>query len=187
MKSTLAKERIGDAAVSGRTGKTWSEWFLILDRAGAEAMEHKATVALLTKHGLDGWWAQMVTVGYEQERGKRQKHEKPEGFQVSGSKTVTVSVASLYRAWTDANARKRWLANPSFSVSKATRNKSLRIKWNQGTSRVDVNFYAKGTGKSQVTVQHGRLPNASAAERMKVYWREYLGRLKALLEDKASS
>src|SRR5262249_29597219 len=32
---------VGDSAVQARTGKTWEEWFAILDRAGGVKMSHK--------------------------------------------------------------------------------------------------------------------------------------------------
>jgi hypothetical protein len=32
---------ISDAAVQAKTGKTWTEWFAILDQAGAAAWPHK--------------------------------------------------------------------------------------------------------------------------------------------------
>ncbi len=105
----LAKERIGDAALAARTGKTWSEWFKMLDAAGTKGMSHREIVELLRKRYGEklGWWWQMITVGYEQARGKRQKHEKPEGFEISSSKTMAASLALLYRAWTDAKLRRR--------------------------------------------------------------------------------
>jgi len=63
--------RLSDAAVQAKTGKTWQEWFAVLDAAGARAMDHKTSAAYLYKQlRLPDWWAQMVTVGYEQARGQ---------------------------------------------------------------------------------------------------------------------
>jgi uncharacterized protein YndB with AHSA1/START domain len=188
--STVAKEkaaRVGDAAVAARTGKTWAEWFESLEAAGARGMDHKAIVALLAERlGVEnGWWCQMIANTYEQARGTRQKHETCDGFQVGGSVTVAVPLASLYNAWTDESVRCRWLSDGMLSIRKATPEKSLRIAWDEGASRVDVNFYAKGTAKSQVALQHSRLPDAATGERMKEYWKEQLGKLKALLEERA--
>ena len=40
-------------------------------------MPHKQIAEYLyEKHGLSGWWSQVVTVVYEQERGLREKHQK---------------------------------------------------------------------------------------------------------------
>ncbi len=183
MKSGFATERIGDGAVSRKTGKNWAEWFRLLDAVGARAMDHKGVVAALGKHRrLGGWWQQMIAVAYEQARGKRRTHEKPEGFSVSSSKTVDVPVARLYAAWANERARRRWLAGDRAFIRKATPHKSLRIAWDGGATRVDVNLYAKGAGKSQVTAQHERLPNASAARRMQAYWKKNLEKLKVILE-----
>jgi len=175
--------RMGDAAVQAKTGKTWGEWFAILDKAGARKMGHKEIATYLhERRGLPGWWAQMVTVGYEQGRGLRAKYEKPSGYAISGSKTIGVSVARLYEAWQNQKARGRWLEESGLAVRKATPRKSMRITWADGQTSVDVNFYAKGDGKSQVTVQHSKLADAKQAESMKAYWADRLERLKGMLE-----
>src|SRR6266852_1374532 len=105
-----------------------------------------------------------------------------EGFEVSSSKTIAASLASLYRAWTDAKLRKRWLAGATFSISKATPKKSVRIVWGRGPGRVEVMFYPRGAEKNQVTVQHGRLPTSAAAQRMQSYWKKRLEQLRGILE-----
>jgi uncharacterized protein YndB with AHSA1/START domain len=178
-----AAEPMSDAAVQAKTGKSWQAWFAILDRAGAQKMSHKEIAADLYKEqGCPGWWNQMVAVGYEQERGLREKYQKPSGYEISASKVVAVSVSSLYRAWEEKTARQRWLPHAGFTIRKATRNKSMRITWTDGKSNLDVNFYPKDGGKSQVAVQHGKLANAKQADRMKTYWAERLERLKGILE-----
>jgi hypothetical protein len=169
---------IGDAAVREATGKSWEAWFDVLDAAGAKSKDHRGIAAILEKRrGLSGWWCQMLTVGYEQARGLRRKHETPAGFQVSGSKTVAAPLGALFRMWHDPTLRKRWLKDAGFLVRKATRDKSMRITWVDGKTSVEVNFYAKGTGKSLVALQHGKLSNAAAASKMKAYWSRQLARL----------
>src|SRR6266849_6848560 len=89
---------ISSEAVRAKTGKGWPEWLKILDAAGAKKMNHKEMVALLhTKHGVDPWWQQMVTVGYEQARGRRLKHQKGDVFSIGASKTIEASVSTLYK------------------------------------------------------------------------------------------
>lgn len=188
MQSALAKEKIGDAALKAKTGKTWREWYAILDKAGARKMNHTEIAAhLYEKEKVPGWWCQMVAVGYEQARGLRQKHERPDGFEISASKTIAASLATIYRAWKDEKLRQRWLPKVTFSLTTDTPNKCLRMKWGEGSERVDVAFFPKGTGKGQITVQHRRLPTATAAEKMKTYWQKQLGGLKTLIENSASA
>jgi Domain of unknown function (DUF4287) len=178
MKSERTKTMptINDAAVKARTGKTWSEWFAILDKAGAKKMNHKEIVAWVSdRYDVRLWWRQMVAVTYEQARGLRDKHENTEGYQVSVSRTLSVPVGAIYEAWNDAKTRNRWLAEKGITIRKATPDKSLRMTWIDGKTSVEVNLYPKGDSKSQVVVQHSKLRNAREASAKKVYWAEKLG------------
>ena len=177
---------ISDAAVAEKTGKPWAEWVAILDRAGAVQMNHKQIVAYLDKeYQVPAWWVQMITVGYEQERGLRQKHQKPDGYEVSVSKTINVPLPVLFQAWEDETARSVWFPRRKFTVRKATLNKSLRLTWGDGKSSVEVNFYPKGETKSQVTCQHHKLPNQDDVEKMRAFWVKTLTALKEKLESQS--
>lgn len=127
----------------------------------------------------------MVTVTYEQARGKRQRYETPTGFQASVSKTIAAPLAALYKAWQDKAIRKRWLSAEAITIRKATPSKSMRITWSDGKTSVDANFYAKGDSKSQVAVEHSKLANVQQVARMKTYWAKALDALKAFLEMKS--
>jgi len=182
--ATKAKQspRMSDEAVESKTGKTWSRWFKHLDAAGAKKMSHQEIVAhLVEKHGIRPWWQQMIAVTYEQAHGLREKHEKPEGFEISVSRTIDAPLGKAFKAWTDEKTRKQWLPS-NFTIRKATANKSLRISWEDGKTSLSVNFYPKGAGKSQVVAQHGKLPDAKAAAKMKTFWSQALDRLKVLIE-----
>lgn len=169
--------RIGDDVAKRRTGRGWNAWFARLDRAGAAKLDHRGIVALVAREApeLGGWWQQEVAVAYELSRGLRQRHQKPGGFEASASRTIGVPVGRLFAAWTDKRVRSRWL-DATLVVHKATAPKSLRATW-KGAKCVSVNFYRKGPGKSQVALQHGRLPDAKSVERMQRFWR---GKLSAL-------
>lgn len=175
--------RMSDEAVKAKTGKTWKEWFTILDKAGAKKMSHQEIAEIVSaKHGVGPWWQQMVTVTYEQQSGLRAKHERPEGFQISVSRTVGASLGKLYKAFESEKSRARWLEADGLVVRKATPNKSMRLTWKDGKTSLEVNFYAKENDKSQVVVQHSKLPDAKTADKMKTYWGTALDRLRAALE-----
>jgi uncharacterized protein YndB with AHSA1/START domain len=179
-----ATTAVSYAAVVAKTGKDWARWFAVLDAAGANKMSHKQIVAYLRdNHDLGSWWQQMVAVAYERARDLRAKHEKPDGFEISCSRTLAASVERVFAAWQDDGVRGQWLLpGTSLVIRKATPNKSLRITWPESASKVDVAFYPKGVAKCQVAVQHGKLADAATAGRMKDYWAAAIGRLKALLE-----
>ena len=73
---------ISNAAVKKATNKTWARWLEVLDAAGATRMTHKDIAAHLYRKYPDigGWWRQMVTVGYEQTRGLREKTKRQADF-----------------------------------------------------------------------------------------------------------
>src|SRR5437762_8219376 len=109
---------IGDDAVKAKTGRGWTGWFVIFNRANANALPHKEVVTLLhEKYDVPGWWAQMITVEYERARGGRQKNEQVGGFTVSASKTFGVPLAKLYAATADAKLRRKWFPDAAFKPS----------------------------------------------------------------------
>jgi uncharacterized protein YndB with AHSA1/START domain len=175
--------RMSDDAVKARTGKTWKQWFTILDKAGADKMSHQEIVRYLNaKQGVGPWWQQMVTVTYEQARGLREKHQKPQGYQISVSRTIKAPLGKLFKSFADEKAREVWLAEEGLAIRTATLNKSLRVTWSDGKSSLEVYFSAKDNNKNQVVVQHSKLKDAKASAKMKAYWAEALDRLRDTLE-----
>jgi uncharacterized protein YndB with AHSA1/START domain len=174
---------ISDDAVKSATGKSWREWFTILDKAGAKKMDHRTIAAYIHDElKCPPWWSQMVTVGYEQERGLREKHQKPAGYQISVSRTLSATATLLDRAWQDPRTRKRWLSDP-IEIRTSVPKKHIRATWKDKKTSIEVNFYPKGD-RYQVTVQHSKLKDARTAARMKSFWAEALDRLKAAVEGK---
>ena len=182
--ATKKKPGISDAAVKKATGCDWKTWLYVLDKAGCAKMSHKEIAELVHARWpkVGGWWSQMVTVGYEQARGLRAKNQTPAGWQVSSTKTVAVPVKTLFLAWKDPKKRALWLKDHRFTVRKATAPKSMRIVWVDGKTTLEANFYAKGTGKSSVALQHNKLSGRKEVEKMRAYWTKALGVLKDELE-----
>lgn len=146
-------------------------------------MSHQEIVKYLNaKQGVGPWWQQMVTVTYEQARGLREQHQKPAGYQISVSRTVNASLAKLFKSFANEEARNAWLNEAGLTIRKAMPDKSLRMNWNDGKTSLEVTFLSKDDKKSQVVVQHSKLPDGKAAAKMKAYWAKALDRLRALLE-----
>lgn len=171
---------VSDDALRTKTGRGWDEWCAVLDAAGSAARPHKETARWLEAvHGLDGWWAQTVTVGYERARGLRAAYETPTGFQVGVSRTFPVAVERLFAACAGEESRRSWLG-VEVALRTAVPPVSLRLAWPDG-SVVALRFAAKGVGKSAVSVQHEKLPDAAAVERRRTFWKERLEALAAAL------
>ena len=183
MKEKKSGPRMSDEAVVAKTGKNWKQWFAVIDKAGGQKMTHQEIVKLLnSKHNVGPWWGQMVTATYEQQTGLRKNHEKPDGFEISASRTVNTPVSFAYSLFENESSRKAWLGEDGLVVRKAAKNKSMRLTWKDGKTILAISFAPKGKDKTQVVVQHGKLPSATAASRMKTYWGKALERLKDSLE-----
>jgi len=175
---------MSDDAIRRGTGRGWDEWFQILDGWGATGRRHPEIAGYLHEgQGVDGWWAQSVTNGYERTRGLRVKNERPgEGFTVNANRTINVPVDRLSEAFTDDALRAAWLADAPIQPRTLRPGKSATFGWTDPPSRLTVNLYGRGEGKSQAQLQHLRLPDATTAAGLKLYWRERFVALRQLLE-----
>lgn len=69
--------KIKDEVVKRKTGKSWEQWFMILDKMKAKQLGHTATAKQLReKYKLSSWWSQVVTARYEKEKGYWVRHGK---------------------------------------------------------------------------------------------------------------
>jgi hypothetical protein len=179
-----AKRPYSDAVIQANTGRSWDDWFALLDAWGAAERPH-AEIArwVVEEHGVGGWWAQGVTVAYEQARGLRAPGQRRGGlFEVNASKTLAVPVDRLYEAFADPALRERWLPGAAVEVRTAQPARSIRANWDDGSTRLVVAFTARGESKSQVALTHERVPDAGTADQLKRYWRERMAALKRVLE-----
>ncbi|HET8713526.1 MAG TPA: hypothetical protein VFM23_07575 [Gemmatimonadales bacterium] len=170
---------MSDAAIKAKTGCTWERWTHALDSVGAHAWPHRKIADYVHKTWkVPDWWTQTVTVGYERIKGIRAIGQRRDGsYEASKSKTFPVSLARLYRSWSDARLRARWLPD-ALTVRSATPQKYMRIVWSDDTL-IQLVFSKKGDAKSAVAVQHTKLPDRAAVTKMKAFWE---ARLNALAE-----
>ena len=180
---TTQSLRVGDEAVKAKTGKNWKEWFSLLNKPGGKKMTHQEIVKLLnSEYGVGPWWQQMVTVAYEQASGLRQENQRPDGYQISVSRTLNAPVGSVYKAFAVENLRDEWLGEKGLVVRKATPNKTLRVTWKDKKTSLEVYFAKKTNDKTQLVVQHTKIADAKTATKLKNYWSKKLDRLRTALE-----
>jgi uncharacterized protein YndB with AHSA1/START domain len=87
-----------ERALQEATGRGWDAWLEVLDRAGAQDMDHAGIVAhLAAAHPeVSAWWAQSITVGYERARGRRAVGEAKGGFQLGVTRTVDAAPDAVW-------------------------------------------------------------------------------------------
>lgn len=88
--AAVSAQKMSDPKLAAATGRGRADWHALLDAAGAQEWKHPVIAAWLhAEHGVDGWWAQGITVGYEQAIGRRLPGQSADGtFSVSATKTV---------------------------------------------------------------------------------------------------
>jgi hypothetical protein len=183
----VAEPGVSDAAVQRATGKSWDEWFALLDAWHGTTHNHTEIARHVSEtYGIDGWWAQSVTVGYERARGMRALHERPDGFSMNASKTFPVPVERLFAAFVEQDERERWLEAVELCNRTNQPYKSARFDVLPGETRLAVTFVAKGPEKSAAQLEQERLTSAEEVARWKALWKEQLALLAAYLPEESS-
>lgn len=184
--SRTATSEAAPSGVRRGTGRERTEWFALLDAWGAAGRRYRETAGWLTaEHGLSDWWAQKLVVEYQQERGVRAPGIRPDGtFSVGVSRIVAAPVDEVRAAFVEPERRRAWLPDVVLRERTTVTGRSARFDWgHDGATRINVAFTATSGRKTQVAVEHVRLPDAATAEREKEAWRGRLATLIALLED----
>jgi uncharacterized protein YndB with AHSA1/START domain len=193
-RTTKTKSVMSDAAFLKKTGHGLDHWFAVLDRFGAVEKGHTASARhLYEEHGVDGWYAQGITVSYERERGVRAVNQRCDGaFEVSASKTLNATTKQVVKAFTDARGRASWVAEADAKLAGAlgkgvSDKKSkgfvirpdglarFRYKWDDTT--VQLYIVPKPGNKVAITVQHTKLPSGDSVELYRGQWKTALGLL----------
>jgi hypothetical protein len=178
----VTEPEVSEEAIVRATGHGWDHWLRILDDRGIAGFSHRDTAAWLrTELGVDGWWAQSITVGFERARGLRAAYQVADGFSVGISKTFAQPVGRLWPAFADEEGRSRWLEPGLLRLRTAQPGRSARFDVEGGSTRVIVGLTPKGDAKAAVAIQHERLGSAEEVEERRAFWRERLAALGELL------
>lgn len=172
------RQTMSDQALIEGTGANWETWLSLLDERGAAALDHAAIARMLVREfEIDGWWAQSITIGYEQERGLREPGQRADGtYSATASKTVGAPITTAFEHVADPDAQAAWVGEVELSQRSASPPKSVRFDVSDGT-RVYANFTAKGAEKTAVQVEIAQLASAEDTAAAKAAWKTRLDRL----------
>ncbi len=171
---------VSDDAAKAKTGKKWEEWFQMLDKAGARMMDHREIAHYVSSNcGLTPWWSQLLTVGYEQDRGIRDEHQRGARYEVDRSKTMAAPRAVVWAAFHNQATLARWMPGQAFSIVKTTPDRILHLDWPDQTHVVVM--FSGNAGKTKVVISHERLRDPADVERLQKFWSAALARLKEVV------
>ena len=170
----VSEPEVSDDAVQSKTGRGWNEWCDLIEAWPGRQDGHTAIASYLRDDlGVDPWWAQTVTVGYERITGLRLPHQRPDGtFVADKSKTVTIDAAELRRMLLDSEDRRDLFPGHETALRSSPESKSIRISLGPGVASISVE--PKGEDRSRVAVSHERLPTFDDVAEWKFYWAEWL-------------
>lgn len=179
-------EQVGEARLREATGRSRTDWYALLDDVGAQEWDHGHIARWLGgEHDVDAWWAQSVTVGYEQSRGLRAPGQRGDGsWEASATKTLYTTREQLWPHLADDDLRRDWL-DVDWRMVGVTEPRSLRLVADDD-SRVTmiVDELAPGRdgrAKVRMSVQHTRLPHGDALPETKKFWRDSLAALAGIV------
>ena len=195
--------QVSDESVAKSTGRTWDEWFAVLEERGARGLEHKEIVRLLREdEGVEsGWWQQNVTVEYEKHIGRRILGQTADAaFQVGVRRTISATASDAWSYLTGEGVA-AWLqgapalpAEPKATVELADGGsaqlrsidapRKLRVAIERpGQPRSTLQLYVEDKGdRASVGFHHERLPDAATREAMRDHWRATLDAIQHHLE-----
>ncbi len=191
--------------VAAATGKSWDQWFRILDRWKALEKGHRETAKHLREaFDLSPWWSQMVTVEHERARGARDAMQRSSGaYATDVSRTIDCGIRKAFDAWRDPRRLSAWFttkAEQDFRVGGSYSNadgdrgrflaivplRRIRFTWENSRhhsgSEVEVRFVRKEDGRTVVYLTHDRLRTKKDAEDLKTAWSWAMDSLKSYLE-----
>jgi uncharacterized protein YndB with AHSA1/START domain len=188
---------VSTESVEKCTGKGWSQWVALLDRAGAANWPHREiTLLLKSKYKLTPWWQQGVAIGYEIHHGRRVVGRNDKGlYSLTATKTVELSRPRAWKFLASPEGLALWLApfapfdwkkGATYEVDggifgevrtvKAP--ERLRFSWQEDSwakpSIVQLNVNLRPGNKCLVVIQHEGVPSESAKEKLRVRWRAAL-------------
>lgn len=165
------------ARLASGTGTSLAAWTERIDAAGGRDLDHAAIAVLLPERwGISEWWAQAVTVAYEQVIGRRRVGQRCDGdFAVSASRTVPGDPDAVRARWdafmTPQRREELGLEEPRLTDTATWR--YWRAAVDDGT-RVSVNITAADTGRSALGLEHKGLATADGREVWKTAWKRTL-------------
>lgn len=176
------------AIIENATGITWEEWVLRLSSLDADKKTHPEIAEQaykilkpLQKEINIGWWAQNITVAYEQHIGRRQPGQQRDGtYEVSVSKTFALPASKVMKLWSATVLKHEdfnglvLAGEPRSSVTEKWLN--WRADLSDG-SKLVVGIPNTSHPKTKLGFAHSKMQVAEDMEAWRPFWKAFLNQL----------
>jgi hypothetical protein len=176
-----ATKPISTAAFGDKTRRDWVGWLSFLESIGARDLSHAEIAEKVAATGdASPWWAQSITVAFEQHIGRRKPGQRNSGaFEVSASRTVAEDRAGLFARVVAHFGAARSLGGvpvgPDARISETPKRSYWRATLVDG-STVQLAAEPKGDGKTMLNVTHMKLTAEADIARWRAFWKDELGK-----------
>ncbi len=161
-------------AVQAATGRSWDDWCDLIDEWPGSSNGHTGIASYLqAEHGVDAWWAQGVTVGYERITGLRLPYQRADGtFSAGKSRTVQVDASLLRAMLLDDEDRKNLFPGQATERRSKPTSKVIRIAIGPGVAQIRIE--TSPDDRAKVSIIHEKLPEFDDVAEWKFYWSDWL-------------
>lgn len=180
---------INTVPIEKATDRPWAEWLKFMAGIGAADLDHKQIAKLVEVelgNSVDNtaWWAQGITVAYEQHSGRRLPGQQADGtFQMSVSRTTDLSVGEAFAAWQVFAAADPTVTEIVTGASK-TGGSAKRRTWRAAAGDGSAFMFTselRPNGKTAVLINHMRLATQDENLEAKERWTAVLDTFVATL------
>lgn len=186
-RSWVDEPELSDDRVREATGRGWDEWCELIEAWPGHSDGHSAIATWVNQeHGVDGWWAQSVTVGFERITGLRRRHQRADGtFTANKSRTLAADHTTLRELLLDADGRESLFPGIDTELRSRPGSKVVRLAVGPGVAQIALDPLPDG--RLRIAVSHERLTSADEVEAWKAFWGEWFDALAAAADDSAAS
>jgi type II secretory pathway pseudopilin PulG len=179
----VSNPETSDAAVAQATGRSWNQWCdLIDDWIGDQPAPDHTTIAayLADELGIDPWWSQSITGGYERITGLRLPYQRPDGtFTAGRSATIAVDGIELRRMLLDDGDRADLIPGFCSELRSRPDAKRIRIGLDHGVVQFSIEQAKPSPDRPdqlryRVAISHEKLADFADVEPWKQYWQAWL-------------
>lgn len=163
-----------ETVIRENTGRGWEQWRELIDAWPGHEDGHAAVATWLQEeHGVPGWWAQGVTVGWERITGRRLRHQMADGtFTANRSATITTDVDVLGEMLRDADGRADLFPGLDPELRSRPASKNVRLGVTSGV--VEIAITSKDDRRATVHISHTKLASPDEVAHWKAFWTEWL-------------
>jgi hypothetical protein len=159
------------------TGRDWAEWLALAKKEKLADLPHGEIAVRFGRAGVPDWWAQNLTVAFEQHIGRRIPGQVGDSFRTQVNRTIAGEREDVAARWARLHAKTKQIGGVVIDGAPTTSDTPKRSYWRINLadgSKVQVAFEPKPGAKTMINATVEKLDSADAIETAKAVWKDLL-------------